>query len=223
MSARETATRELLYFIDQFSPGSDNRDIYESRLNAMTNDEFATFMGDLESGKETLALFIANLTKHRLSIKTNLAIAEELGHDFFQHLWLTDAATGQVRKTPIKHMVVDLPLRRQVQMLVKKMSVPDDNHMVDARSGQPPSNSRVGRVSYPELQINAAKGLDNMVLELIKYRGGNTEAFNAMNRDILETGEASLKAIDQKTKGSVKSTQTLSIFLKAMHLDNNLE
>jgi len=223
MSPRQRATNELLYFIDQFAPGSDNRDIYERRLNQMTNQEFTDFMSRLESGEDVLALFIPNLSKHSLSLKRNFQIAKKLDYPLFQHLHLTDPKTGQVYKTPIKHLVIDLPLRRQAQMLYKKMSIPENNQAVDERSGQPTGPSKGARVSYPELQVNAAKGLDNMVLELIKFRGGDVKAFNAMNRSIQETGDASLEEINAREPTNVKASQTLSVFLKAMHLQNNVD
>jgi len=163
------------------------------------------------------------LSKHNLDIKRNFEIAKDLDHEFFQHLWLTDPQTGQVVKTPTKHLVLILPLRRQAQMLYKKVSIPEHNQAVDERSGQPTMPSKGASISYPELQVNAAKGLDKMVLELIKYRGGDTRSFNAMNRSILETGEASLDEIDAQDPSTVKSTQTLDVMLKAMHLNSNLK
>ncbi len=222
MTPREKATQELLYFIDRFAPGSENRAIYEKRLNAMSNREFEAFIERLESGSETLSLFIPNLSEHKLDINRNFEIAEELGHEFYQHLYLTDPQTGQVVKTPVKHLVLMLPLRRQAQMLYKKISIPENNRAVDDRSGQPTGPSKGASISYPELQVNAAKGLDNMVLELIKYRGGDTRSFNAMNRSIMETGEASMNEIDSEGDTTVKSTQTLDVMLKAMHLNSNL-
>jgi hypothetical protein len=119
-------------------------------------------------------------------------------------------------------MVIDLPLRRQAQMLYEKMSIPENNRVVDERSGQATGPSKGASLSYPELQVNAAKGLDNMILELIKFRGGDVKAYNAMNRSILDTGEASLNEIAAKEKTTVKSVQTLGVYLKAMMLDSNL-
>jgi hypothetical protein len=222
MSARQAATEELLHFIDQFAPGSANRAIYEERLGKMSDAEFEAFMTRLENEEEILSLFVPNLSEHKVSIKRNFEIAEQLDHQFFQHLYLTDPTTGQVVKTPTKHLVIDLMLRRQAQMLYKKMSVPENNQAVDERSGQATGPSKGSRMSYPELQVNAAKGLDQSVLELIKFRGGDVKAFNAMNRSILETGEASLESISAREPTTVKATQTLSVLLKSAHLDNNL-
>lgn len=222
MTNREKATRELLYFIEKLAPGSDNKKIYEERLGAMSDKQFAEFIDRLENEEEILALFVPNLSKHPISVANNLKVADELGHDFFHHLYLTDPDTGQVMKTPAKHMVIDLPVRRQAEMLQAKISIPENNKVVDERSNQPTGPSKGSRMSYPELQVNAAKGLDNMILELIKFRGGDERAYNAMNRSILETGEASLEAIKAQGPTAVKSTQTLSVYLKAMMLDNNL-
>lgn len=223
MADRKAATETLLDYIERFTPGDTrNREIYEKRLKAMSNKDFEAFIEDLESGEETLALFVANLDEAGVSIENNFEIAKALGHEFFQPLRLTDDETGQQYTTPIPHLVIDLPLRRQAQMLAKKSSIPEHNRSVDERTDQPTDASKSGRLSYPEVQVNAAKGLDNMVIELIKYRGGDTRAHNAMNRQIMETGEASMDSITAQEPSDVKSTETLAILLKGMHLDNNL-
>lgn len=222
MSKRKQATAELLHFIDLLAPGSNNREIYESRLKAMSDKQFEEWISKLESEEEILALYVPNLSKSPITVANNLKVAKALGHDFFQHLLLTDAGTGQVVKTPVKHMVIDLPLRRQAEMLESKISIPENNQVVDERSGQPTGPSKGSRLSYPELQVNAAKGLDKMITELIKFRGGDQQAYNAMNQSILETGEASLDTIKAQGPTTVKSKQTLSVYLKAMMLQNEL-
>lgn len=222
MTPRENATQELLYFIDMFAPGSSNRQVYEDRLKKMTNKEFASFIDSLDKGEEVLALWIANMDEHKIDLDRNFAIADKLGHTFFHHLHLTDPETGTVVETPIPHMVVDLPLRRQAQMLYKKMAVPDHNQAVDERSGQATGDSKGASMSYPELQVTAAKGLDNMILELIKFRGGDSKAHNAANRSIMETGGVSMDAIKARGPTSVKANDTLSVYLKSMGLDINL-
>lgn len=220
--SRALAEQELLYFIDRFCPGSPNREVYATRLKEMSDDQFAEWMDNLAVDKETLSLYVPNLGKFKLNIDRNFEIAEELGYDFFQHLHLTDHHTGQITQTVAKHLVILVPFRRQAQMLYKKMSIPETNTQVDERSGQATGASKGSRLSYPELQVNAAKGLDASVTELIKFRGGDEKAYNAMNRSILETGEASMDAIMATTPSKVKATQTLAVFLKSMHISSNL-
>jgi hypothetical protein len=220
--SRALAEKELLYFIDRFAPGSPNKAMYQRLMGEMSDTQFAEWCDKLASGAETLALYIPNLNEHKLSMERNFEIAEELDYDFFHHLHLTDPHTGQITRTEAKHLVLLLPFRRQAQMLYKKMSIPETNQSVDDRSGQATGASKGSRLSYPELQVNAAKGLDSAVLELIKFRGGDEKAYNAMNRSILETGEASLEAIAATTPSKVKASSTLATFLTSMHLKNNL-
>lgn len=219
---REAASRELLKVIDMFAPGSSNRKIYEDRLASWSDEEFHDYMTNLRTGKETLALFIANLHEHEIKADNLNGVAKYLKYPILQHTLLTDPITGQVTRSNVPHLILRLPLRRQVQMLYKKMSIAAGDNVVDERTGQATGESKGARTSYPELQINSAKRLDWSVLEQIKFRGGDERAYLAMNKMILETGEASLEAIQATNSGKVKSTQSLGVFLNTAHLKNNL-
>jgi hypothetical protein len=221
MSNRKTATKELLKYIDKLLPGGENVKIYEEQLTKLTDPQFDAYMTKLESGEETLFLVAPNLSKNRLSVDRNLEIAKELNHNFFERLWLTDPHTGTTYLTPVPYLVVDLPLRRQAQLLNKKISIPDNNSHIDEMTGQATGPSKGSKLSFPELQTLYAQGLDRTIEELIKFRGGDTEAFRQMNAEMIDKGSVSLDAlIDKGTR--VKSTETLNILLKAMHFDNNL-
>lgn len=219
---REEATKVLLKYVEEIVPESGNQEIWKKRLDEMSDRQFSQWIDALESGDEIISLYLPNLSESRMSIERNLKVARMLGHNFFQKLVLTDPETGQTYTTPVEHMVVDLPLRRMAQMLTKKLSIPEYNVPIDDRSDQPSEYTQGAKMSFPELQINAAKGLDHSIVELIKYRGGNEKAYNAMERNILETGSADLTEIDAKVPPSTKSTYTLQTYLKAMHLDNTL-
>ena len=221
MANRKAATRELLKYIDKILPGGENVKVYEEQLGKLTDAEFDAYMEKLESGEETLFLVAPNLAKNRLSVERNLEIAKELNHNFFERLWLTDPHTGTTYLAPIPYLVVDLPLRRQAQLLNKKISIPDNNDHIDEMTGQPTGPSKGSKLSFPELQTLYAQGLDRTIEELIKFRGGDTEAFRQMNAEMINKGSVSLDALaDKGTR--VKSTETLSVLLKSMHLDNNL-
>lgn len=218
---RAAATRELLALIDLFVPGSPNRAIYEKRLAQWSDAEFEEYMVNLETGKETLSLFVPNATEYQLRDENLNNVAEVLNYDWLQYVDLTDPITGQVTRSNVPHLIVRLPVRRQVQMLYKKMSIPDDDDTVDERTGQATGASKGSRISYPELQVNAAKGLDKSILELIKYRGGDERAYNAMQQAIMDTGIVNLDAIRSILPSRVKATQTLSVLFKTAHLDAN--
>lgn len=221
MANREKATKEILKYIEKILPGSPNTKMWEEQLNALSDKAFDSYMKQLESGEETLYLVVPNLSDYKIDVQRNIKVARELGHDFFEKLWLTDPTTGQEYLSPVKYLVVDLPLRRQVQLLVKKSSIPDDNDHIDELTGQPTGDSKGSKISFPELQVLFAQGHENVILELIKFRGGDEKAFNAMNRSIIETGGVTLESLE-KVPTKVKAVTTLSTLLKAMHLDNTL-
>lgn len=219
---REKAEKEAIYFISKFLPGSANDQIYIDMFKGMSDKEFEEWIKQLEDGSEIMALFAPNLQDVTLTMDRNYKIADELEYDLFQQVILTDQQTGQTYLTANKHLVGIVPFRRQVQMLVKKASIPSSNHVVDQRTGQPTGDSKGARLSAPELQVNASKGLHDMIREMIKCRGGDEQAYLAMNRSIIETGDVSINSIAMEFDSSAKSNKTLSVYLKAQHLNNNL-
>jgi hypothetical protein len=218
---RAAAQAFVLEYIEKLIPGSQNTKIYSDLFATMNDEQFEQFVTDIETGKSKLAIIAPNLNQHALSVDRNVAIAKELGHEFFERVWLESPNGGPNYLSVKKYLVIDLPLRRQAQLLIKKISIPDDNRSIDHMTGQPTGNSKGSKISYPELQILAALQLDHTTIELVKYRGGDTNGFNAMNDAIAKTGGVSLDALDQLgTK--VKSTSTLQTFLTGMHLRNTL-
>lgn len=219
---RKLAEKEAIYFISKFLPGSDNPKVYEEMFARMSDKQFEEWIESLEKGTEIMALYAPNLMDTTLQMTRIYEIADELEYELFQHVILTDQQTGQTYRTANKHLVGIVPFRRQVQMLVKKASIPSSNHIIDQRTGQPTGDSKGARLSAPELQVNASKGLHDMIREMIKCRGGDEQAYLQMNRSILDTGEASINSIMTENDTMVKSNKTLSVYLKAQHLNNNL-
>lgn len=221
MSNREAATQFIIKEMTAILPDSPHTPIYEKQLRQLSDEDFAEFMDRLEKGTVNLNMIVANGAEAKLSVERNLDIAKRLGHEFFQHLILTDPQTGTVYRTPKKYLVIDLPLRRQIQLLTKKQSIPENNQHVDQLTDQPTGVSKGAKISFPELQILAAQQADASLRELTSYRGGDRRAYNYMTKLIIQEGGASQKAISA-LHTRVKSTSVLSSFFKAMHLDNNL-
>lgn len=228
---RKAAEAVVLEYIEKLIPVSGNMDIYRNLFASMDDAAFALWIEQLERKEIRLAVIAPNLTAHdegqhknhltRLDIERNLAIADELGHNFFEKIWIDNGNDIPPYLSPIPYLVVDLPLRRQAQLLVKKISIPEDSKSVDDFTGQPTGKSKGSKISYPETQIMAALNLDNNLKEMLKYRGGDEKGFDALNTAISKTGGVSLKSIE-KLGTQVKSTQTLSIILTCMHLSNTL-
>lgn len=221
MGDRKGATELLIKYVDKLLPGGGNGDFWREQLEKLSDAEFEKFIEDLESGERIIEMFVPNQAKARPSVERNFKIAEELGHDFFQQLWLTDPVSGEVYLTPIKYMVIDLPLRRQAQLLVKKISIPEHNKQIDDLTGQPTGDSKGSKISFPELQILYAQGQDAGIEEMISWRGGDEKGLRALDEMIIKTGEGEMSAV-RHARGTVKSTESYSAFLTGMHLGNTL-
>jgi hypothetical protein len=218
---RKAATAEVLNVMESLLPGSANTALWKARLESMSDKQFEDFIVGLEQGTTRLSIISPNFEEGvKLEVPRNLKLAEEWGHEFFEHLWMYDA-DGRRYLSPIKYLIIDLPLRRQAQHLIKKISIPEDNRSVDDLTGQPTGKSKGSKLSYPEMQVLAALGLDHSIIEMIKYRGGDIKGFNAMNQDIENTGSVSQAQIEPRS-GGVESTKTLHTILTAMHLSNTL-
>jgi hypothetical protein len=229
MAGNRAAAEAVIYeWIEKLIPESGNTDIYRNLFASMDDAAFAVWMEKLERQEIRLAVIAPNLAEHpqggdkklvRLDIERNLKLADELGHNFFERIWIDNGNDIPPYLSPIPYLVVDLPLRRQAQLLVKKISIPEDSKSVDDFTGQPTGKSKGSKISYPETQIMAALNLDANLTEMLKYRGGDEKGFDALNSAISKTGGVSLKSIE-KLGTQVKSTQTLSIILTCMHLAN---
>lgn len=221
---RQTATEFIAKYFKKLLPGAEQDRFIREALDAMDEKTFKAYMEDLASGQEILPLTVPNLEKEvgrKLSIERNLAVGKELGHDFFVHLRLTDQDTGKVYTTPEKYLVGLIPVRRQRQLQRKKITIPEGTRHVDELSGQVTGPSKGAKISLPELQILYSQDLNDPLIELIKYRGGDVQGQRMLYESLMETGHASLKAIGRfPTK--VKSTQTLGVILHAMMLKNTL-
>jgi hypothetical protein len=218
---RKAAEAFIIKYISKLLPDSGNDKIYIDLFASMSDKQFDDFMKSINEGKTKLAIITPNLSKNKLSIERNLKIAEELRHNFFERIWMNSDNDVPPYLSTVPYIIVDLPLRRQAQLLVKKISIPEDNKSIDDFTGQPTGKSKGSKISYPEVQILAALNLEDSLTELLKYRGGDTKGFNAMNDSVSKTGGVSLDAI--KHLGSeVTSTTTLHTLLVSMHLSTTL-
>ncbi len=218
---RKAAEAVILKYIDKLLPGSENTKIYQDLFASMSDKQFDEFMQRLKSKEIRLAIIAPNLNEPKLEIERNLDLAEELGHQFFERIWIDGSNEVAPYLSPIPYLIVDLPLRRQAQLQVKKTSIPEDTRSVDDFTGQPTGKSKGSKISYPEMQILMALDLPASLTEMLKYRGGDVKGFDAMNAAISETGGVSMNTIAH-LGSRVKSTETLSVFLTCMHLGNTL-
>lgn len=207
--------------IEKILPGSVNKAAYQQLFDSMDDEQFDTWMRKLEEGSIKLCIIAPNQSKVKLEVERNLEHLKRLGHNPFERIWMDGKAGSPSYLSGPAYLVVDLPIRRQAQIQIKKISIPESTNVVDNLTGQPVGPSKGSKISYPELQILASRGLDKNIEELIKWRGGDRQGFLAMNGEIARTGTVRLEAIQHLASG-VESTKTLKIYLTSMHLENTL-
>ena len=219
---RKAAEKVIIDIVESILPGGGNKEVYEAFFAQMSDKDFDDWMEKINSGEERPFIYSPNQAKVRLSNERNFALAKKLGHNFFERVWIDHKDPKRPKYlTNVPYIILELPLRRQSQLLVKKISVPEHNKSVDQLTAQPAGDSKSAKISYPELQILMGMNLPNTLVELMKYRGGDQGGFRAMNRTISTDGSVRLKSISHLATG-VESTKTLSVYLTAMHLRNTL-
>lgn len=217
---RGAAQEVILRMVADLDPSGKNTAVYEDAFKRMNDAQFDNWMQAIEKNQDFVSLIVDNNNNNKVTIENNLKVAKKWGVKLFQRLWLTDPNTGMTYLTPLEYLVLHLPVRRQIQTLENKVSIPEDNKHVDEMTGQPTGPSKGSSISFPELQVLYGRGLDWSIQELIKFRGGDEKGMRELEKSVISSGGVSLEALKQLGTRN-RSTVTLSIFLKGMMLDNN--
>ena len=216
---RAAFVETILDGLEKIIPKSPNTEMYRQMFENMDDTQIEQFVLELKEKKRGISIIVPNNASYSLNTQRNLKIAKEWNHEFFERIWMNPGNGLPKYLSPKKYLVIRLPLKRQAQHLMKKISIPEDNKTIDDLSGQPTGPSKGSKISYPETQILTALNLDKCLVEFLKYRGGDIKGFDAMNTSINRTGGVSLDSI-KRLGTKVKSTVTLSTLLTGMHLEN---
>lgn len=194
----------------------------KERLEAMSLEEQINFFLDLANKRNYVPLVVPNFTDQDIvDFKNNLQVSDEFGVEFFEPIVIEDRAAGVTFCTNQKYMVIDLPVRRQVQTGESSISVPGTKVTSDDLTDQPVGDANKSRITTPEISGLNARDMKATLHEFLSVRGGNLTAMNNLDRSIIETGHGSLEAV--LADGSrAKITDSLSTILTSMHIKNNL-
>lgn len=219
--ARELAQKLALDILNSISKDNISVQRYQELWSKMSDKEFDDFISELESGKRHFTLTVPNFADNSITVENNIKVAEKLGFSFWEKLVIGPSLDMPQYITPIEYMVVALPVKRQSQLLTKKLSVPENNKVVNILTGQATSSSQASKVSLDEVRILTQMNMNNSIVELYKFRGGDTGGWAAMNAMFNRYGIARLKDLMPYATG-VESSHTLKSYFFAMHLKNNL-
>ena len=221
-SKRKAVETYILKYIGKIVSGDANIKLYQEFFKSMNDKEFDQWMRDLRDGKKTLSVIVPNGdNKTKVDLENNMKIAKELKIEFFQQLKVTGQEGLPDYTTTNKFMICKLPLRRAQQTLAKGISVPEHSKITDTLTGQVTSASRASKISFPEIQVLMGMGLNATLRELVKVRGGDLGAANAMNQSLTKIGKVNQQQINPYSSGVV-STKTLKAYLNGIHLKSTL-
>lgn len=228
MSKRKKVTDFIVGAVNDIIPAfKDNGIMLRETLDALSDKEFDEYVrgfrntpgADHTKPRSIIPYYLPNLSKHRLNIGRLFDLHDKIGRPARQRLIMSDALTGMEYLTPHLYPIVVLPVRRQSQTIAKKSSIPSGRQPIDELTHQPIQTSKGASLTQPEIGSLAARGLDSTLYELLNVRGGNETARREFRKQLLETGEGSLDSLSGV--GTIKSVDTMSIFLNGMNLGNN--
>jgi len=202
-------------------PGSPNREMYKKFFSQLDDAQFGELMRRIRDENLILPIVAPNFAKYRIDNKRCMDQAKRLGFEFFKRMIVPAGPMTRSYLTPNKYLTFMITTRRQAQHLREKISTGASVRSVDRFTDQVTGDSKASRLSFPEMDTLAAMGLKNSIVEQIKFRGGDERGFNAFNTLIDRQGVVHLDTANQHSSG-VKVTHSVSMFLNAAHIRNNL-
>lgn len=203
--------------LEAILPGNSDSARYKAYLESLSETEMEAYAQALKTGEKYLTLTAPHHTGATLSLERNMKVAEQLGVSFFHRLWVEGQGQQPAYLTPIEYLVVKLPVRLASQRIAKKMSIPKHQRAINALTGQVTGDSKGAGISHPELRVLASLGLEQSLVELMKYRGGDLKGHAALNASLMKTGRATQATLQHFSSG-VESTRTLKTYLTSAML-----
>ncbi len=210
---------KILDIFHTVEPEDTNVERMKAFLEKMTVQEFDQYIQYLKSGDTQIFMYAPNV-KTTLKQSNILNAAKKLGVLIQERIWIHDSVTGKDYLTPNEYVILQLPIRRVSQFLLHKMAVTESDKKIDVLSGQVTGDDRASSLTQVEIQALFARDLKNTLIELVKIRGGDINAYADFKQQISESGEISLSALDTST--TARSVVIASVLLKSMMIDNNL-
>ena len=204
---------------DIMDPSGDNSKRMKDMFAKMSDTGFAKFMELVRKGEYQINLIMPNVSKP-VKMENLLKAADEVGLKLQQKLWIKDDVTGKKYLTNESYLILTLPIRRTQQEWDKKLSVPSRDKKVDLLTGQVIGEDDAAALSAPEIQSLGSRGLDKVLLELVRVRGGDVTAYGDFKRQQQETGQATLDSLNPNTR--VRSADVARVLMYGMMLDSNL-
>lgn len=206
------------YIIEAISKiDKDNSERYKERFKKMTNADFEKYMIALKNKETNLFVILPNMKKNLTNQKL-FKIAKAFKVTLFDYIKFEDKNLDRSYYSNKKYLILDLPVRRVKQYLFDKIGIPESDKKISKLSGQVVQSDKGCKLSFIETQMLANKNMNDSVIELLKVRGGDLNAYYQFKNEILNSGEVNLSSLDL-TESKPKAVIVSEVILKAMHLD----
>lgn len=219
---RKAAEAVALAWVKDVDTTGRSYEYLKERFSKMTNAQFEKWIEAMEEGIDYLSVISENMGAEGsgLTIENNLKVAEKRGVPMFERIWVVHPRTKLRYLTNLPYPIQLLPIKRQIETIENKRAIPSaTSKKRDEMTGQLMSAEM--SLSLPETQILYAMGLESVIVESMKYRGGDIEGGDEFDRRLLETGEVSINNL-LETDTEVRSTSTLHVMWEGMHLDQDI-
>lgn len=218
MANRKKAENDILAFAKEIDPSGRTVNIYKQIFKDLDDKGFDDFMIRLRDYGFT-PVFISVADGAKLNADGLLALADKMGHDFWDHLVIYDPVLGEAYTTPKRYFNIYDIIRRQSQTQEQGISVSENYNVVDTMTGQTVGSSKGAGYSYPEVLLSISAGNIDQLTEFMKFRGGDNEAGRDMLRTIMQEGKYRMENYEGDTIS--KSTKLMDVLFKGAHLVGN--
>lgn len=215
---RKRLEQDILAIISEVDVSGNNTNIYKEHFKKWTDDELLRLYDDSSDG---IPIYAPVGGPVKIDHVRNIAVAKKLGIALEQRLWLTEPKTGLVQRTRYPHLILRLPVRRQTQLIDKKLSVAEHDRVKDKLTGQVTGPSKASGFSFPETYATYSQGYDKTLEEFVHARGGNEKLHRAFYQSLRQKGSGRFKLPGAEVTAA-KATRTWSAIYTAMHIGNNM-
>jgi hypothetical protein len=205
--------------MDDIDSTGRNTERYKKMFKDMSGKQFEEFIISLGNKDTQLSVMMPNIDS-TMTTDGAIALAKKRNVKIFDKVVFADMTTGRKYSTEYDMLILTLPIRRLSQYLFHKISLPESDTHINSVSGQVIPPDKGAAISAIETQMLASKGLETSILELIKVRAGDINAYKAMKYQIEESGEVSMANIP--LTGRPRSAIVVQMYLHAMGIDSNL-
>ena len=220
---RKKAEEFLIKVVKDADPTGRTTVMIKEQLAKMDDKRFHEFVQRVKEGKEFIPLIVDSEYCKVMDNDKALDLCDKYGVKIMQRFWYRHPVTGVKALSNHEIPFIHLSVRRQIETLMNKISVAEDNTRTDVLTGQPIDGASA--ITQPESLLYLEKGgdLDAALVEKLKYRGGDIEGGRLFDQALIETGKVSTSQLYEQHNTTTRVVQTADIYLTSAHYETQLD